>query len=60
MSGINSQAGFCFQKEVFLYNAAKLSSGAEATYEGLDDVSIDCNKDENAAIVGYPEKSLFR
>lgn len=60
MSGINSQAGFCFQKEVFLYNAAKLSPGAEATYEGLDDVSIDCSKDENAAIVGYPEKKLVQ
>lgn len=61
-SGINSQAGFIFQKKIFLLNVVDMQSGEVATFEGLDDVSIDSQRTENEhiAITGSPSKGLVQ
>lgn len=61
-SGINAQAGFVFQKQVFLHKLIGLQSSDAATFEGLDDVSVDSRreKNESLAIVGLPKKELVQ
>ena len=57
------QAGFIFQKKIFLHKVASLERPQEqATYEGSDDVSIglDATQDEDMAIVGQNERRLVQ
>lgn len=61
--GRYSQAGFIFQKKIFLHKVASLERPQEqATYEGSDDVSIglDATQDEDMAIVGQNERRLVQ
>lgn len=61
-SGIYAQAGFVFQKQVFLYKLIDLRSNDAATFEGLDDVSVDSQRAENEslALVGLPKRKLVQ